>query len=240
MEQNKVALSIRHLSKVVNKKEVLKPLTYQLDRGKILAICGGNGAGKSTLIRLIVGLLKPTTGEVVINGFTRKKDRVSFLNQFGYMPDNFIFDQELTAEETLQFYADIRQVPKARCQMVLEEVGLADKRRVKVGHFSKGMNQRLLLAQALLTQPPVLLLDEPTNGLDPYWIKQFCQLMLTAKQRGQTVILSTHDLFVAEQIADDVIFLSQGEVLSSGPIRHYREEGLHKAFQRLFFQQANP
>lgn len=238
MEHNKIAVEIDHLSKAVRKKTLLKPLSFKLEQGKILTICGGNGAGKSTLIRLIVGLLRPTTGQVVINGLTKTKHKAKFLEQFGYMPDDFLFHPELTAEETIQFYAELKKVDQTRYKTVLEAVGLLDNRKEKVGHFSKGMNQRLLLAQALLTNPPVLILDEPTNGLDPYWIKQFCLLMLKAKHSGQTVILSTHDLYVAEQIADEVIFLNQGDVLSRGPIGQYRKEGLYQTFQQLFFKQA--
>src|SRR5699024_10864175 len=130
------------------------------------ALCGGNGAGKSTLRRLITGLLKPTTGHVTINGKTRKSNKRDFSKEFGYMPDDFKFQTSMTAKETIQFYAQIKNIDKKRYKEIMQEVGLLDKLNVKVGKFSKGMKQRLLLAQALLSNPNILILDEPTNGLE--------------------------------------------------------------------------
>jgi len=235
MVENNRAIEIHHLSKKVKKKQLLKPLDYQLSRGKILALCGGNGAGKSTLIRLITGLMKPTTGHVTINGLNRRENKNDFSKQFGYMPDDFQFQKSMTAKETIRFYARIKNISKTRYEEKIEEVGLLDKLNEKVGNFSKGMNQRLLLAQALLATPDVIILDEPTNGLDPYWVEQFCQLMLKAKENGQTIIFSTHDLHVAEQIADEVMFLSNGEVISKGSIHQYLDTGLYETFRELYF-----
>lgn len=229
-------VDIQSLSKAVKKKNLLLSLDYKLSKGKILALCGGNGAGKSTLIRLITGTLKPTTGHVTINQLDRNKYKKRFSEQFGYMPDNFYFQSSMTTKETISFYAQIKNISKRRYEEVLREVGLLDKLNVKVGSFSKGMNQRLLLAQALLAKPSALILDEPTNGLDPYWIKQFCELMLQAKKNEQTIIFSTHDLHIAEQIADEVMFLSNGEVISKGPISNYHEVGLYETFQQLYFE----
>ncbi|GAB2562048.1 ABC transporter ATP-binding protein [Gracilibacillus alcaliphilus] len=234
MEQCDIAVDIQGLSKRNKKKQLLLPLDYHLSSGKILALCGGNGAGKSTLIRLIVGLIKPTTGHVTINGLNRKKHKQLFLKQFGYMPDDFQFQKSMTTKETIHFYSKIKSIGKTRYEETLEEVGLLDKLNEKVGNFSKGMNQRLLLAQALLANPNILILDEPTNGLDPYWVKQFCDLMLQAKKNGQTIIFSTHDLHIAEQIADEVLFLSEGEVISKTPINQYRDTGLYETFQQLY------
>lgn len=235
MENNNAFITIHNLSKRMKKKHVLMPLDYQLSSGKVLALCGGNGAGKSTLIRLIIGLIRPTTGHVTINGLNRKKHKEQFLTQFGYMPDDFQFQKSLTTKETIEFYLKIKNMHEAKSEEVLEKVGLLDQLNEKVGHFSKGMNQRLLLAQALLANPKLLILDEPTNGLDPYWVKRFCELMLTAKQNGQTIIFSTHDLHVAEKIADEVMFLSKGEVISKGPIQQYLATGLYETFQQLYF-----
>ncbi len=235
MEQNNIAVDIFNLSKSIRKKQLLMPMHYQLGKGKILALCGGNGAGKSTLLRMITGLIKPTTGYVTINRRSKKKDKQDFVNQFGYMPDDFKFNKAMTTKETINFYAKIKNINKTRYKEVLNEVGLLDKLNEKTGNFSKGMNQRLLLAQALLAHPNILILDEPTNGLDPYWVKQFCELMLTAKATGQTVIFSTHDLHVAEDIADEVVFLSNGEIISKGSIDRYRDNGLYETFQQLYF-----
>lgn len=234
MNQASMALDIQNVTKNFKNKKVLLPFHYQLPKGKILALCGGNGAGKSTLIRLITGILEPTTGHVTMNQLNKHKHKKRFSEQFGYMPDNFHFQHSMTTKETIKFYAEIKNMNKQRYKEVLNEVGLLNKLHVKVGEFSKGMNQRLLLAQALLAKPSILILDEPTNGLDPYWLKKFCELMLQAKQNGQTVILSTHDLNVAEQIADEVIFLANGSVISAGSIDTYHDIGLHETFQQLY------
>ena len=236
MEQDEILVDIQNLSKSVQKQTLLSSLDYQLPKGEILALCGGNGAGKSTLIRLLTGTLKPTLGHVKINQLERHTDKNRYVEQFGYMPDHFHFQHSMTTKETISFYARIKKIDKQRYEEVLSEVGLIDKLHVKVGTFSKGMNQRLLLAQALLTKPNLLILDEPTNGLDPYWITKFTDLMLCAKADGQTIIFSTHDLHVAEKIADKVIFLQNGEVISKGPISKYNELGLYETFQRLYLE----
>lgn len=235
MKQNDVAIELNNLSKSVRKKQLLAPLTYQLKKGKILALCGGNGAGKSTLIRLIIGLIKPTTGTVTINGLNQHKHKKHFSKEFGYMPDDFQFQKSITAKETIRFYAKLKNINEVRTSETLEIVGLLDKQKEKVSTFSKGMKQRLLLAQALLAHPNILILDEPTNGLDPYWINEFSNLMVEAKKAGQTIVFSTHDLHVAEKIADEVMFLSNGEVISNGSIHDYRNVGLYETFQQLYF-----
>lgn len=235
MEKNNVAVETSQLSKMVKHKQLLEPLDFKLSKGKTLALCGGNGAGKSTLIRLIIGLTKATTGKVTINGLNKRKNKQQFLKQFGYMPDDFHFQKSMTTKETINFYAKIKNVNEASARETLKIVGLLDQLNEKVGNFSKGMAQRLLLAQALLNEPSLLILDEPTNGLDPYWIQQFCKLLLKAKKNGQTVIFSTHDLHVAEKIADEVIFLHNGRVMSKGPISKYREMGLYETFQQVHF-----
>ncbi len=235
MEEHNVAIELSKLSKSVRKKQLLAPLNYRLEKGKVLALCGGNGAGKSTLIRLIIGLLKPTTGTVTINGLNYKQHKKEFLRQFGYMPDDFQFQKYITAKETIRFYAKLKNVDENIAYDMLETVGLTEKQHEKVGTFSKGMKQRLLLAQALLARPSILILDEPTNGLDPYWIQELSQIIIDAKKSEQTVVFSTHDLHVAEKVADEVMFLSNGKVISNGSVEKYRKHGLYETFQKLYF-----
>ena len=234
--QDNTILKINNVSKSVKKRQLLEPFSYELNKGKILALCGGNGAGKSTLIRMIVGLIQPTTGTITINGLQQKKERQLYTKQFGYMPDDFIFQKGMTAKETIQFYATIKNINQDTYEKVINEVGLFDKLQEQVGNFSKGMTQRLLLAQALLASPDILILDEPTNGLDPYWIDKLATIMLRAKEKGQTIIFSTHDLHVAEKVADEVLFLSDGKIISNGPIEQYKQAGLHTTFQQLYFK----
>src|SRR5690625_7238492 len=152
------------------------------------------------------------------------------------MPYNILIKLTITTKETIHFYAQMNQIEKTRYEEVLKEVCLHEKMNELVGNFSKGMKQRLLLAQALLATPDILILDEPTNGLDPYWVKRFSDLMLHAKEKGQTIIFSTHDLHVAEEIADEVMFLSNGELISEGSMDQFREIGLYETFQQHYFE----
>lgn len=239
MTQHKPLLSVDNISKEIQQKTIVAPFSYELAAGNILALCGGNGAGKSTLIRMITGLIKPTSGTVAIAGLDQKKDEGAFFNTFGYMPDDFHFQPTIRASATIQFYADLKQINKKRVDDVIESVGLTEHIKKRVGAYSKGMKQRLLLAQAMLAKPQLLILDEPTNGLDPYWINEFGNLMMEARAQGQTVIFSTHELHVAEKIADEVVFLNEGEMISEGPIELYKEAGLHETFQQLFVTNAD-
>lgn len=235
MGQTKALLTIENISKTVRKTEIVAPFSYELMPGKILALCGGNGAGKSTLIRMITGLIKASSGSVTLAGAHQKKDKSAFFNEIGYMPDDFNFQPSIRAQETIEFYADLKNIGDNRVAEVIEEVGLTEHMNKPVGAYSKGMRQRLLLAQAMLARPKLLILDEPTNGLDPYWIQQFGKLMMAARQQGQTIVFSTHELHVAEKIADELVFLNEGKVISQGPIEQYKAAGLHETFQQLFF-----
>lgn len=230
MSTENVIINLEHVSKTIKGKTTLHPLTYQIKQGKILALCGGNGAGKSTLIRMITGLVKPTTGKVRFKLTDYHKCRI------GYMPDHFTFQPSLTAQEIIRYYGKIKRVNNHRYEEVLDKVGLLAKQDMKVGTYSKGMAQRLLLAQSLLDEPRILILDEPTNGLDPYWIEQFSQILLNGKGKGQTIIFSTHDLHIAEKVADEVIFLRDGKITSQGPIENYQTEGLHETFQKIYYR----
>jgi ABC-type multidrug transport system ATPase subunit len=228
-------LELHQIAKAIRGRTIVHPFDCALPRECVLALCGGNGAGKSTILRMIAGISQPTAGLIRLNGRTWKEDRRGYASSLGYMPDDFHFGQSLTAEETLRFYAALRgKEASGRVDAVLQEVGLSDVRSKKVSAFSKGMRQRLLFGQALLGEPELLVLDEPTNGLDPYWLHAFVELVNRRKQRGQSVIFSTHHLEAAELTADHVILLHEGKVRQSGSLQSFRERfgqnGLQKAF----------
>jgi len=231
-------LHLRDVSKSIKKHDIVHQVSMEIGSGRTLALCGGNGAGKSTILRMITGITQPTSGEITVNGLQWKEDRKRYAEQIGYMPDDYQFGQGLSAKETLGFWAALRKVPKARIQETLEMVGLADVSGKAVSSFSKGMRQRLLFAQALLAKPPLLIMDEPTNGLDPYWMESFVQLVSAVKAEGHAVIFSTHQLQVADAVADDVVFLKEGRIVRQGPIASYHEQGgaygLQQTFTELF------
>ncbi|MGG1596878.1 ABC transporter ATP-binding protein [Paenibacillus naphthalenovorans] len=206
-------LKLKGIGKDIGGQTIIHSIDMSLRQGQVLALCGGNGAGKSTLLRMITGILQPTRGTIEVNGLQWRHNRLKYAEQIGYMPDDYLFGQGLSAEETLAFWASLRKVPMSRVREVLELVGLIEVRRKSVSSFSKGMRQRLLFAQALLAKPPLLIMDEPTNGLDPYWMDSFVELVRFAKQEGHTVVFSTHQLQVAELAADSVVFLKNGHIV---------------------------
>lgn len=190
------------------------------------------GAGKSTVLRMLAGILQPTSGEIIVNKMRWSKERKRYSEQIGYMPDDYHFNQGLTAEEVLQFWAALRNVPKERVTEVLTMVGLADQKKKRVTTFSKGMRQRVLFAQALLAKPPLLIMDEPTNGLDPFWMQEFVNLIKQIKEEGHMVVFSTHQLEIADEVADHIVFMNQGRHVGDGSTEEFREQfgSLHAAF----------
>ncbi|WP_010272428.1 heme ABC exporter ATP-binding protein CcmA [Paenibacillus senegalensis] len=228
------------VSKSIDNKIIVQPLSLQVSAGNIVALCGGNGAGKSTLLRMIAGIIQPTTGKLTVNGLEHRKKRKEYAECIGYMPDDFHFHQPLSALELLAFYAQLKGVNNERVLQLLEQVGLTEVRHKPASAYSKGMRQRLLFAQALLAKPPLLILDEPTNGLDPYWMDAFIDLLLELKKAGHTVVFSTHQLHIAEKVADQVVFMADGHVLRSAGLRELMQEypsrGLNGAFSELLSQ----
>lgn len=206
------------LSKKIGKKMIVQPLDVQVEAGQIVVLCGGNGAGKSTLIRMLVGVDRPTSGSVKINGVDSVRQSMKDTTPIGYMPDDYQFGQVLTAKESLLFFAKLKGLDLLEVERVAANVGLADKLGLNVSDYSKGMRQRLNLAQALLGNPQIIFLDEPTNGLDPLWNEQLIQLFSELQTVGVSIVFSTHDLFFAERIADYVLFMKDGRIVAEGNI----------------------
>ena len=209
-------LQIREVHKVIRDHPIIRGVSLAARRGEVVALCGGNGAGKSTLIKMVAGILQPTGGRITAGGLTWKEDRRRYVSQIGYMPDDYRFTGSFTALETLTYWASLKGLGRDRAAEALAEVGLDQTGRKSVSSFSKGMRQRLLLAQALLSRPPLLLMDEPTNGLDPFWMDSFMDIVRQAAARGQTVLFSTHQIPIAEALADRIVFLRSGEVAFDG------------------------
>lgn len=237
-------LRLTDVSKVIAQKQLVAPFTLSFTAGQIVALCGGNGAGKSSIIRMIAGLSKPSTGSITLNELTIEAQPEQYLSAIGYMPDDYQFTGSFTAYESLKFWGELKQQSTERVRELLALVGLQDTGKKKVHQFSKGMRQRLLLAQALLSKPALLLLDEPTNGLDPYWMKQFVSIIDETARQGTLVLFSTHQLQVAEAAADHIVLLDQGQIKLSSSYsnikQQYGEEGIQKAYEQLFWGEEGP
>ena len=222
-------LEANKLSHVYDNKRGLQEASFSLQIGRILALVGGNGAGKSTLIRLLTGQEKQKSGEIIWH----KPQTIR------YMPDDVDFPSMLSAIEILQLLASFKDVDKEGQENVLRRVALWDVRKQRVKQFSKGMRQRLNLAQSLLGNGSLLILDEPTNGLDPFWIAELKKMMLEEKSKGCTVIFSTHLLAFAEEVADDVLVLHEGEILISGSLKEILVQENSSSLENLWLKKLN-
>ncbi|MGE5703340.1 MAG: ABC transporter ATP-binding protein, partial [Clostridia bacterium] len=196
--------------------------------------------GKSTLIKMIAGMIPPTSGEVLIQGLSWSKQRSKYASRIGYMPDDFQFPAGTIVREWLSFYASLRHASKARVDEMLERVGLSQHAHKACTSLSKGMRQRLMLAQAAVAQPEILLLDEPTNGLDLHWIDWFVGMIGQMKQAGQTVLFSTHQLEIAVDVADVLIFMHGGKMLKRFACKEQDREEMLSEMLELVHAAADP
>ncbi len=208
------------------KKEVLKDISFYVKKGEIAGFLGHNGAGKTTTLKILMGFLKPTSGSISIMGYS--PNDISIKNKIGFVPENPVFYKHLTGREILysvgnMFGMDRNTIIK-RTDMLLSLVGLGDKGDIPTGKYSKGMLQRLGMAQALMNDPDLLVLDEPLSGLDPVGRKEIRDLIIMQKQRGKTVLFSTHILHDLELIADRIIMIAKGKVIKEGLLSEILED----------------
>ena len=203
----------------------LDALDLWVSEGEVLALLGHNGAGKTTTMKLILGLLSPSEGSIsVLGGAPDGAHAETLRRRLGYLPENVSFYEQLSGREVLEFFARLKRVDRRQVAALLEQVGLgaAAKRRVKT--YSKGMRQRLGLAQALLGEPRLLLLDEPTTGLDPAATRDFYETVRSLRERGCTVLLSSHVLPGVEPYIDRALILGGGRRLALGSLATLRAE----------------
>ena len=205
-------LKVKNISKHYKTKIALQPFSLNVREGQCIALCGGNGAGKSTILNILANISSPSSGTVILDDINMVEQNKEYVSMIGYMPDEFFAQGEMSVEEFLAFYAAIREVSNERVEEVINTVGLKEKRKELVKKLSKGMRQRLLLGQSILAEPRLLIMDEPTNGLDPYWINEFIEIIKKLKEAGTITIFSTHMMDVAAEIAEQVLFIEQGQL----------------------------
>jgi ABC-2 type transport system ATP-binding protein len=197
----------------------LDNVNLSVERGEIFGFLGPNGAGKTTAVKIFLGLIFPTSGDVRILGQRVTSPRVK--RQIGYLPEGSYFPDFLRGEEVLEFYGHLYGLRGSdlqdRITATLDLVGLQDARRLLVRHYSKGMRQRIGLAQALLSDPDILILDEPTTGLDPIARREIRDILVRLKvERGKTLFICSHELLEVELMCDRVAILDRGKVVKSG------------------------
>jgi ABC-2 type transport system ATP-binding protein len=218
------AVAVRGLTKIFpvpfHRQQVVAvcDLNLEIERGEVYGLLGPNGSGKSTTLKIILGLVSPTRGRTEI--FGRDSRLVESREAVGFLPENPYFYKYLTGEETLRFFGRLcglsgRQL-KNRMDELLELVGLTKARKRRLGTYSKGMLQRIGLAQALIHNPRLLVLDEPTAGVDPAGSREIRDLIIDLKERGITVLLSSHLLAQAQEICDRVGILANGRLVREG------------------------
>jgi ABC-2 type transport system ATP-binding protein len=222
-----VIVSVRGLTKVFKdfwgrpKARAVDNVDFEVRRGEVFGLLGPNGSGKSTTVKLILGLLYPTKGHIELFGHSPR--HVATKSRVGYLPEESYLYRYLNSRETLDFFGNLFRLPRAdrndRSEQLLEMVGLSQTRLRAVGEFSKGMQRRIGLAQALINDPDLVILDEPTSGLDPIGCREVKDLILALARRGKTVILSSHLLADVEDVCDRVVVYYGGKIQAMGTLK---------------------
>ena len=222
-----VVIAVRGLTKIFKdfwgraKARAVDNVEFEVRRGEVFGLLGPNGSGKSTTVKMLLGLLYPTRGHIEV--FGRSPRHVATKSRIGYLPEESYLYRYLNSRETLDFFGKLFSLPPGerdnRIEQLLDMVGLAQTRTRAVGEFSKGMQRRIGLAQALINDPDLVILDEPTSGLDPIGCREVKDLILALAARGKTVILSSHLLSDVEDVCDRVVILYGGRVQAMGTLK---------------------
>lgn len=231
METNtEVILRTTDLCKSFKGQTAVNNVSLSIEKNSVYALLGPNGAGKSTILKMITGMLRPTSGSIEFDGHMWCRKDLSHIGALIETPP--LYDN-LTAKENLDVRATMLGLPKSCMQQALETVGLTDTGKKRAGQFSLGMKQRLGIALSLLNNPKLLILDEPMNGLDPLGIQELRNLIKSFPQKGITVIVSSHILSEVELIADNIGIIAEGNLAYSGRINPEMD------LEELFIQSVN-
>ncbi len=226
VDSENTIIETRSLSKIYRdfwgrkKVQALKPLDIDVRKGEIFGLLGPNGSGKSTTIKLILGLLFPSSGRAFV--FGKEAGDVTKNERIGYLPEESYLYKFLNAEETLDFYGRLFDMPasvrKQRSEELIQMVGLQKARRRQLREYSKGMTRRIGLAQALINEPDLLVLDEPTTGLDPIGSREMKDLILRLRDQGKTILMCSHQLADVQDVCDRIAILHQGDLKELGRV----------------------
>ena len=217
-----MSIVVNHLSKFYTNQKALDSLSFSIEKGEVVGFLGPNGAGKSTLMKLLTGYLQASEGTAQINGLDCSQQRVLAQKNIGYLPEHNPLYKEMYVREYLQFIAEIHKVPKREITATLQKTGLLSEAHKKIQQLSKGYQQRVGIAAAIVHQPDVLILDEPTTGLDP---NQLMDIRTLIKEIGKekTVLFSTHILQEVEAVCNRVLILHKGKLVADRQLKSLKE-----------------
>jgi ABC-2 type transport system ATP-binding protein len=209
-----MSIQINEASKIYGKQKAVDAISFSAKKGEIIGFLGPNGAGKSTTMKMLTGFLKPSSGSLFVNGIDISKNAIETQKVIGYLPEHNPLYKELYVKEYLQFCAEIHQIKNTKnvISSIIEKVGLTTEAHKKINQLSKGYQQRVGLAGAILHNPSILILDEPTTGLDP---NQLVEIRTLIKELGKdkTVLFSTHIMQEVEAVCDRVIIIKKGKIV---------------------------
>lgn len=240
-------LELRDLKKSYGKKEAVKGLSLEVRPGELFVFLGPNGAGKTTTLKMVTGLLKPSSGTILVDGIDRVKNPDAAKRVMSFVPDVPYIYEKLSPLELLRFIGKLYEMEaaaiRAKSEELLKFFSLWEVRGVLIEEFSHGMKQKVILSAALLHSPKILILDEPMVGLDPVSIKSFKDFLKEQSRKGMTIIFSTHTLSTAEELADRIAIINQGELAALGTMDDLRKkyqsyENLEAMFMKLIAQKA--
>jgi len=215
-------ISVKNLTKIYADVKAVNNASFHVKKGEIFGFLGPNGAGKTTTIKSILGLIQTDSGEIYVKGINMQHDGKAAKKFVGYLPEKVAFYDNLTALQNMHFYAEMKNISKESCKPLIIEMGLKDAVNKKVGKFSKGMQQRLGMARALLGNPPVLILDEPSGGLDPRGVALIRNKIKEMKSKGSSVFVSSHILAEVQEVCDRVGIISKGNIVAEDTVDNLR------------------
>ena len=239
-----LAIETKDLTKQYDGITVVDNLNLHIKESEVFGLLGPNGAGKTTTILMLLGLTEPASGTARVFGFNPTREPLKVKRLIGYLPEKVGFYDNLTAKENLKFIAELNNVGSAeagkKAEEVLEMIGLADRADWAVGKFSRGMKQRLGIADMLIKNPKVVFMDEPTAGLDPEGINQLLDLIAGLPKIGTTVVLSSHQLYQVQRVCHSIGILSKGKMVIEGDIDKLGREALAGGRYRIEVETAQP
>jgi ABC-2 type transport system ATP-binding protein len=230
MEARKV-IETEDLTKAYNGQTAVDRLSFSVLEGEMFGFLGPNGAGKTTTLLMLLGLTEPTSGKARVLGLDPARNPIQVKGVIGYLPENMGFYRDLNARQMLQFIADLNGLPartaEERIESALESVGLLKEAEKKIGAYSRGMRQRLGIAELFIKEPKIVFLDEPTLGLDPEATNRMIELISgLCREKNMTVLLSSHMLHIVQKICHRVGIMIRGRMVASGPLETLASEKL--------------